>query len=350
MADYLGAGYAVATMNGTAALHVALLVAGVGPDDEVLVSDLTFIAPVNAIRYVGAWPVLIDADPRYWQIDPGKVVDFLEKECVWRSGALYNRTSRRRVRALLPVHILGHPVEMGPILDVAKKFGLVVIEDATEGLGASYEGRKIGALADISCLSFNGNKLITSGGGGMLVTERQDWASEARYLTTQAKDDPLESVHGRIGYNYRLTNLQAAMGCAQLEQLDAYIAAKRKIAASYSRAFKKIGGIASMRAAPWAFSVFWMFTILVDEKRYGMGSRELLRRLGQGGIETRPLWQPLHQSPVHSQCQNYHCDIAEKINREALSVPCSVGLRPADQQQVVEQIDRFQREPRVDPI
>ena len=342
IAEQVGVKHAVATVNGTAALHVALLVAGIGPDDEVLVPTLTFIAPANAVRYVGAWPVFIDVEPNYWQIDTNKVREFLTKECHWEDGTLFNKTPRRPVKAILPVDILGHPVDMDPLLELARLFNLTVIEDASESLGAKYQDQVVGSRADVACLSFNGNKLITTGGGGMLATGRQDWASKARYLTTQAKDDSLEFVHGQIGYNYRLTNLQAAMGCAQLEQLDAYIAAKRKIAASYSKAFKKIPGIVSMRAAPWAFSVFWMFTILVDEKRYGMGSRDLLRRLSQVGIETRPLWQPLHQSPVYSRCRNYHCDVAEKINQEALSVPCSVGLRPADQQQVIEQIGRFQ--------
>jgi perosamine synthetase len=342
IAEQVGVKHAVATVNGTAALHVALLVAGIGPDDEVLVPALTFIAPANAVRYVGAWPVFIDVEPNYWQIDTNKVREFLTNECHWEDGTLLNKTTGRPLKAILPVDILGHPVDMDPLLELARRFNLKVIEDATESLGAKYRDRVVGSQADVACLSFNGNKLITTGGGGMLVTECQDWASQARYLTTQAKDDPLEFVHEQIGYNYRLTNLQAAMGCAQVEQLDAYIAAKRKIAASYSRAFEKITGIASMRDAPWAFSVFWMFTVLVDESGYGMGSRDLLQRLSQVGIETRPLWQPLHQSPAYSRCQNYYCDVAEKINREALTLPCSVGLRPEDQQQVIEQIGRLQ--------
>ena len=211
--------HAVATVNGTAALHVALMVAGVQPEDEVLVSTLTFIAPVNAIRYVGAWPVFIDAEPTYWQMDPARVVEFLEQGCRWNDGALYNRRTGRRVTAVIPVHILGHPVDIDPIMAVARKFGLKVIEDATEGLGATYKGRSLGCLGDIACFSFNGNKIITTGGGGMIVTDNEEWARKAKYLTTQAKDDPIEYVHGEVGYNYRLTNLLAAVGCAQMEQL-----------------------------------------------------------------------------------------------------------------------------------
>ena len=234
--------YAVATVNGTSALHVALIVAGVQPEDEVLVSTLTFIAPVNTIRYVGAWPVFIDAEPTCWQMDPERVVEFLEKDCRWSDGRLYNRHTGRRVTAIIPVHILGHPVDLDPILAVAKKFGLKVIEDATEGLGATYKGRGLGSLGDIACFSFNGNKIITTGGGGMLVTNSEEWFTKAKYLTTQAKDDPIEYVHGEVGYNYRLTNLLAAVGCAQMEQLDSYVAIKRKIAARYTEKLQMCQG------------------------------------------------------------------------------------------------------------
>src|SRR5271157_3460815 len=198
VAQQAGTRYAVATVNGTSALHIALLVAGVRPEDEVLVSALTFIAPVNAIRYVGAWPVFIDAEPAYWQMDPARVVEFLERDCRWSDGTLYNQRTGRRVTAVIPVHVLGHPVDLDPILEVASKFGLKVIEDATEGLGATYKGRGLGCLGDLACFSFNGNKIITTGGGGMIVTDNQEWARRAKYLTTQAKDNEVEFIHGEI--------------------------------------------------------------------------------------------------------------------------------------------------------
>jgi perosamine synthetase len=336
LAAYVGTRYAVATCNGTAALHIALLVAGVQPNDEVLVSTLTFISPANAVRYVGAWPVFIDAEPDYWQMDPQKVMDFLEQECHWNNGELCNKTTGRRVKAILPAHILGHPVDMDPILEVARRYNLVVIEDATESLGAKYKGRMVGHMGDVACFSFNGNKIITTGGGGMIVTDNENLARKAKYLTTQAKDNPVEYIHNEIGYNYRLTNIQAAMGCAQLEQLDDYIAAKRRIAATYTQAFRDVAGIHPMREAPWAFSVFWMYTARVDEVQYGIGSRVLLRSLGRAGIQVRPLWQPLHRSPVYAGSQAADCPVAEQLNREALSLPCSVGLSAADQQRVAE--------------
>ena len=246
----------------------------------MLVSTLTFIAPVNAIRYVGAWPVFIDAEPAYWQMDPARVVEFLERDCRWNDGALYNRRTGRRVTAVIPVHILGHPVDIDPILAVARQFGLKVIEDATEGLGATYKGRSLGCLGDVACFSFNGNKIITTGGGGMMVTDNEEWARKAKYLTTQAKDDPIEYVHGEVGYNYRLTNLLAAVGCAQMEQLPANVDAKRTIAARYA---EPTGGLYQasrpMKTAPWAASTFWMYTILVNEEKFGIDSRRLMQTL-----------------------------------------------------------------------
>lgn len=335
VADYVGAQYAVATVNGTAALHIALLVAGVRPDDEVLVSTLTFIAPANAIRYAGAWPVFIDASPDTWQMSVQHVADFLEQQCHWTGHDLINRESGRRVRALLPVHVLGHPVDIDPLLDMARRYNLAVIEDAAESLGARYHDRMVGHLGHIACFSFNGNKLITTGGGGMLVTDNQEWAHQAKYLTTQAKDDPLEYVHGAVGYNYRLTNLQAALGVAQMEQLDAYIASKRHIAATYDHAFENLPGITPMPCAEWATSTYWLYTILIDAASYGMDSRALLQHLRAHGIQTRPLWQPLHLSPAHQYLQHGTYPIAEHLYRDALSLPCSVGLTPQQQQTVI---------------
>jgi perosamine synthetase len=258
VAQFVGARYAVATVNGTAALHIALLVAGVEPNDEVLVSTLTFIAPANAIRYVGAWPVFVDAEPKYFQMDPVAVVEFLEQDCEWNGRELRNRHTGRRVKAILPVHILGHSVDLDTILEIAAKYSLTVIEDATEGLGARYRQKGLGSVGDVGCFSFNGNKIITTGGGGMLVTNRLEWATRAKYLTTQAKDDSVEYIHKSIGFNYRLTNLLAAMGCAQMERLDKFVEKKREIARRYRESLKKIPGLTLPDEASWAFGTFWM--------------------------------------------------------------------------------------------
>lgn len=336
IAEYVGVGHAVATVNGTAALHIALLLVGVGTEDEVIVSDLTFIAPANAVRYAGAWPVFIDAEPRFLQLDPAALEDFLRHGCIEGADGLLNRRSGRRIRAILPVHILGHPVDLEPILALAERYGLPVIEDATEGLGARYRGRRLGSFGRAACFSFNGNKIITTGGGGMLVTDDPDLAKRARYLTTQAKDDPLEYVHHEVGFNYRLTNVLAAMGCAQMEQLDAFIAAKRQIAVRYREAFRSLPGLQMPEEAEWADSTYWMYTALVDEHEAGLDARSLLKELARHNIQSRPLWQPMHHSPAHAGSMSPPCPVAEQLHHRAISLPCSVGLDENAQDRVID--------------
>jgi perosamine synthetase len=338
-AERVGARYAVATVNGTSALHIALMLAGVGRDEEVLMPTLTFIAPANAVRYLGAWPVFMDAEPRYWQMDVEKVADFLAHECRYAHGALRNRHTGRRVSAILPVHVLGHPVDMDPLLALAARYDLQVIEDATEALGAHYRGRAVGRPlgpgSHAACLSFNGNKLITTGGGGMIITDDEAFARRARYLTTQAKDDSVEYVHHEIGYNYRLTNLQAALGVAQIERLHGHVEAKRRIARAYAAALAGVSGLDMMREASWARSAFWMYTVLVHPRMAGVTSRRLLQLLSKAGIQTRPLWQPLHLSAAHRGAFATDCSVAERLHRQALSLPCSVGLSGDAQTRVV---------------
>ncbi len=334
VAAHVGTKCAVATINGTAALHVALLVAGVQPGDEVLTSTLTFVAPANAIRYVGAHPVFMDADPVYWQMDVEKVSEFLSKECRWGRRGLENATTGRRVKAIVPVDILGHPADMDAIMEVARRFELVVVEDATEALGARYKGEAVGRKADIACLSFNGNKIITTGGGGMIVTDHEGWSQKARHLTTQAKADPVEYIHDEIGFNYRLTNVQAAMGCAQLEQLGGFIQAKREIARNYACLLASLPGVSPMKESPWATSTFWMYTVTLP------GAVEIDRRavsayMRRQGIQTRPLWQPLHRTPAHRGSQAYRCEIAEELYERAISLPCSASLEQDAQRRVV---------------
>jgi len=335
VADYIGAEYAVATVNGTAALHISLLVAGVQPDDEVLVSTLTFIAPANAIRYVGAWPVFIDVEPDYWQMDAQKVVDFLEKECEWRRGALINKSTGRRVKAILPVHILGHPVDMDSIIEVARDNELVVIEDASESLGAKYKDQMVGHLGDIACFSFNGNKVITTGGGGMIVTDNETWAHRAVYLTTQAKDNPAEYIHNEIGYNYRLTNIQAAMGVAQMEQLDDFIEKKRQIALEYSRELGEMPQLSVMREAEFAFSSYWLYTIVVDGKDRHRESRSIISQLNKRHIQSRPLWLPVHRQRMYRDCRFYGLANADRLYASAIQLPSSVGITAQELEYVI---------------
>ena len=340
LADYVGTRFAIATNAGTAALHVSLIVAGVQPDDEVVVSDMTFIAPVNAIRYVGAWPVLIDAEPDFWQMDVDRLQSFLEKECTAANGELRNRRTGRRVRAVMPVHLLGHPCDIDRIRDLAGRFEILVIEDSTESLGALYRGVKIGT-GGLSSLSFNGNKLITTGGGGAIVTDDPDWAARAMYLVTQAKDDPLEYVHHSIGYNYRLPSMSAALGCSQLERIDEHVAAKRRIASRYVEGLRDVQGIIPMPRAAWAEPAFWLYTVRVDQARFGSSSRELMRLLAKEGIHCRPIFQPMHESKAHANAQAIGGEVASRIVAEALSLPSSVGLTEDDQDRVIATIKEF---------
>lgn len=337
----VGSLYAVATTSGTAALHTALLAVGIQPNEEVLVSALSFIAPANAIRYVNAWPTFVDAEPDYWQMDPGRVAHFLEHNCRLIDGHLLNKTTGRRVRAILPVHLLGHPVDMDPILDLAAKYELVVIEDASQSVGALYNDRRVGRLGDIACFSFNGNKIVTGGGGGAIVTDNPRWARTARYLTTQARDDSVEYVHNRVGYNYRPSNLHAAMVCAQLEHLDEHVDAKREIARRYEEGLADVPGIEPMRQAPWARSTFWLYTILIDCETAHTDARELRLMLEGRGIQSRPLWQPLNLSLAHAGGQGFECEVAEKLWNRGLCLPSSVGLTKEDQARVIECISRL---------
>ena len=334
-ADLTGARHAVATTNGTAALHLALLLAGVRPDDEVIVPTLTFIASANAVVYAGATPALLDVEPDHWQLDPERVEAFLAGECERVDGQLVDRRTGRRVSAVMPVHILGHPVDLDPILALAEEYGLAIVEDATESIGARYRDRPVGGLGLLGCLSFNGNKLATAGGGGMILTDDDGLAERARYLSTQAKDDPVEYVHNEIGFNYRLSNLHAAIGCAQLERLDELVAARRAIAARYAEAFAGVDGFELQPEAEWASSTFWLSTVLLDPERLGVNRHDVLAALAQRGIQSRPLWQPLHLSPAHASARITPCPVAESIAAQALSLPSSSGLTRDDQERVI---------------
>jgi perosamine synthetase len=335
VAQYVHRDYGVACVNGTAALHTALQIVGVKPTEEVVMPVLTFVAPANAVSYIGAHPLFIDVDPVYWQIDVQKLKDFFLQECIYKEGRLVNKHTQRKIAAILPVHLLGHPVDMRPLLALARQYDLKVVEDVAEGLGTEYEAKRVGSFGDVAALSFNGNKIITTGGGGMMVTNRPDWAEKARYLTTQAKSDPLENIHDDIGYNYRLTNIQAALGVAQMEQLPHYIEKKRNIAKGYARALKEVAGISLPQEAPWGKSTFWLYTILVDSAKYGMDSRRLLGIFKEADIQTRPLWHPLYRLKPFKECFAYKISVADHLYEQAISLPSSVGLTEQEQARVI---------------
>lgn len=334
----LGVKHAVACASGTAALHVALICAGVRPGDLVLTSTVTFIASVNSIVYCGAEAVLIDADPRSWQMDVPGVVAYLETQCERRADGLYEKASGARVGAVMPVHILGCPVDMDPLMEVCGRLGVPVVEDATESLGATYRGKNVGTHGVSACFSFNGNKLLTTGGGGMIVTDDDETARRAKHLTTQAKLDEVEFVHDEVGFNYRLPNVAAAIGVAQLERLDEFLATKRRIADTYTHALAPLG-FESQTPPEGAHSAWWLYTTKVPFE----SSRPAMRALHEAGVQTRPLWQPAHRSPAHPRLQRFACPVADELNARCLSLPCSVGLTEADQGRVVEVLRNLTR-------
>jgi perosamine synthetase len=335
-AQYVGRKYGVACNNGTAALHTALMVCGIKPGHEVIIPTLTFVAPANAVRYTGAFPCFIDAEKNYWQLDVEKLNNFLAKECSFANGELVNKHTKRTIKAVIAVDILGHPVDMDALLALARQYGLIVIEDNAESLGSRYKQKPTGKTADIVALSFNGNKIVTAGGGGMVLTDRKEWADRARYLTTQAKDDGSEYIHQEVGYNYRLTNIQAAMGLAQMEHLDEYVSLKRSMALTYTNSFNSIKNVTPLKEAPWAESSFWLYTILWSEN-----SRPVIKYLHEQGIQARPLWHPIHSLKPFEDCFAYSIETANDLYSRAISLPSSVGITKDQQAKVIEGISKY---------
>ena len=325
-----GAGYAVACINGTAALHTALQIVGVQPEDEVIVPTVTFIAPVNTVRYIGAYPVFMDCDD-FYNLDVLKAKEFIERETIFKDGHSYNRKTGRCVRAIVPVHVFGNAVDLQNLIPICNEHNIKVVEDASESLGTYYntgtlEGRHTGTIGDVGCYSFNGNKIITTGGGGMLVADNGTYAQKARYLTTQAKDDTVQYIHNEIGYNYRLTNIQAAVGVAQLERLSEFIAAKRENYNSYKKTIENIVGLHLADVPPYANNNCWMYALQADRKDYGESKETLIQRLTLDGIEIRPLWYLNHMQKPYRNCQTYKIETAYCMYDNTIMLPCSVNL------------------------
>jgi perosamine synthetase len=307
-ADFCGTRYAIATSNGTTALHLTLLALDIGPGDEVIVPSLTFIATANAVTYTGARPVFIDSEVETWNIDP----DLLESSIT------------PKTKAIIPVHLYGHPSNMDPILETARRYGLAVIEDAAEAHGARYKGTRVGSLGDLGIFSFYGNKIITTGEGGMIVTSRQDLNEKARILRDHGMSPDERYWHPMLGFNYRMTNLQAALGVAQMEKIDKILDIKKKIANTYKKELKNIRGIKLPPKASWAENVFWLYSILVDPDKFGRSRNELMNILKDYGIDTRPLFIPVHEQPIYDTGQSL--PVSEWLSRNGLSLPSSVNL------------------------
>jgi len=338
VAGYVGCKYGIAVVNGTAALHLSLVACEVRSGDEVIVPSLTFVATANVVKYCGAEPVFIDCCHDTLCLDVEKLKLFLEMECEQNDdGFTYNRTSGRRVKAIIPVHVFGHPVEMEALLELCKLYNIDIIEDATESLGSEYKDQKTGSFGKLACLSFNGNKIITSGGGGMVVTNDGCLAEKVKHLSTQAKTDSIEYDHDEIGYNYRLTNIQAAMGVAQMEGLDKFVEIKRKNALRYQNLLSNINSIEFLWEKPWVKSNFWFYTIKVST----FHKKSLIDYLLSKNIQVRPMWKPIHILPMYKDCQTFRVESALNIYDTALNLPCSIGIKMEEIEFTVEKIKSY---------
>ena len=338
VAGYVGCKYGIAVVNGTVALHLSLVACEVRSGDEVIVPSLTFVATANVVKYCGAEPVFIDCCHDTLCLDVEKLKLFLEMECEQNDdGFTYNRTSGRRVKAIMPVHVFGHPVEMEALLELCKLYNIDIIEDATESLGSEYKDQKTGSFGKLACLSFNGNKIITSGGGGMVVTNDGCLAEKVKHLSTQAKTDSIEYDHDEIGYNYRLTNIQAAMGVAQMEGLDKFVEIKRKNAFRYQNLFSNINSIEFLWEKPWVKSNFWLYTIKVST----FHKKSLIDYLLSKNIQVRPMWKPIHILPMYKDCQTFRVESALNIYDTALNLPCSIGIKMEEIEFTVEKIKSY---------
>lgn len=326
LAAYTGASHAVAVVNGTAALHMALLLAGVQTDDEVLVPAVTFVATANAVRYCGAWPHFVDSEPLTLGMDATALREYLQRIVVRRGCHSVNRETGRILRVLVPMHVFGHPVNLDELLAVAEEYHLVVIEDAAESLGSTWRGRHTGTLGLFGILSFNGNKIITTGGGGCILTQDEALARKARHLTTTAKLPHRWAFdHDSVAYNYRMPNLNAALGCAQLEALPDFLASKRRLYTAYAQAFANVPGVSLLTEPEGANSNYWLQTLLLDETRTDERD-DILTATHDAGLMTRPLWTLMPHLPPFANCPKASLPVAESLMRRVINLPSSAFL------------------------
>ncbi len=324
MAKYTGAKYAVATVNGTAALHIALKLAGVGPDDEVITQSLSFVATCNAISYCGAKPVFVDVDRDTLGLSPVSLEAFLSANATRTTGGCVNKNTGRKISAIVPMHTFGHPCRIDAIADICEEFGIALVEDAAESLGSYYQGRHTGTFGKLAAFSFNGNKTITTGGGGMIVTDDEALAKRAKHITTTAKvPHPYEFIHNEIGYNYRLPNINAALGCAQLEVLPRLLESKRAISAEYAKFFA--GTRFNFVQEPInSHSNYWLNALVLEDKQ----ERDaFLKDLNEAGVMSRPIWRLINELPMFSGCQSTDLSNAKWLEERVVNIPSSARIQ-----------------------
>ncbi len=327
-AAHVGSGHAVAVSSGTAALHLALRLAGVERGDEVLVSDLTFCASVNPILYEGGVPVFVDSERVSWNLDPNLVED-----------ALRTRSSTgRQVKALVAVHLYGQSADLDPLVELCERYGVTLVEDAAEALGATYKGRSPGVFGTSGIFSFNGNKIITTSGGGMLVTDDEALAAHARKLATQARDEAPHYEHSEVGFNYRMSNVLAGIGRGQLRQLEDRVQARRRIFETYRRELGELPGVEFMPEAPWGRHTRWLTCLTIDPEAAGTDREEVRLALEADNVEARPLWKPMHLQPAYSKYETVGGSVGEELFRVGLCLPSGSAMTDTDVVRVVETV------------
>lgn len=334
--SFTKASHAIATMNGTSALHVSLRLLGVQAGDLVVVPNITFVASANSVSYLRAEPLFMDVDADTWQMDLELLFDFLLEETTVSEQGCIHKKSGKKISAIMAVHVLGNMCAMHELLSIADRFRIPVVEDATEALGSTYYGKQAGTFAQLGCLSFNGNKLITTGGGGMILTDDSELARKAKHLTTTAKADSVEYLHDEVGYNYRLVNVLAAIGVAQMQQLDGFLEARRRIAERYIAGLETIQGVSYQKVLPAVQPNYWLFTAKFPKQR------ELLAHLNKHAIQARPFWIPMNQLPMYTSCLYVQKqDVSKEVYESCLSLPSSSNLTDEQQNRVLEIIHSF---------
>jgi len=326
ISEFTGIPFAVAVVNGTAALHISLLLGDIRKNDEVLVPALTFVATANAISYVGAVPHFVDSEWDTLGVDPDKLMNYLENIAEMRDGVCINKATGRFIRAIVPMHTFGHPNRMAELSEVAKRFHLQIIEDCAESLGTSYAGKHTGSWSKVAALSFNGNKIITTGGGGAIITNDEELARKAKHITTTAKSGVgWNYFHDQVGYNYRMPNINAAVGCAQMEQLPLFVEQKRKLAQEYLQIFKHIEGVQIIQEPIGAVSNYWLNALRLESCTIQERDR-FIQKANEAGVNVRPTWVLMHKLPMYQDCPRMELPTAEEIERTIVNIPSSVKL------------------------
>lgn len=337
-AEYVGTIGAVSCQNGTSGLHIALQLCGVTKNDEVIVPTLTFIAAINPVKYIGAEPIFMDCDDSLC-MDTNKLNSFCETECTFIEGKLINRKTQKHIKAIIVVHVFGNMADMENLIKIARRFNLKVIEDATEAIGTYYtegiyKGKFAGTIGDVGVYSFNGNKIITTGGGGMIVSNNEELLKKSKHLTTQAKSDEIYYTHDEIGYNYRMTNLQAALGLAQLEQLEAFIETKKVNYNLYKANIDKIEGLRLLEFRNNIRPNYWFYALYCEEN-FKMNRDELIKYLASQKVQTRPIWGLIHEQKPYIENQMYKLEKAKVYWEHVVNIPCSSNLSKEDVEYVI---------------